>query len=144
MCSIIFPRFGDALAPWPPPFDAKDVILTGIARSGTTLACSLLNRLPDTVALHEPMSPRMLEGLSVPEGVNNRVAEFFAAQRCSLLERGEAHSRGIDGLIPEDPYAATPESNGRRTSLVREGIVRVDKPLAAAFRLVIIYFQTPR
>lgn len=114
-----------------------DIILTGIARSGTTLACTLLNRLPDTVALHEPMSPGMLAGLSVPEGVNDRIAAFFALQRRSLLERGEANSRGIDGTIPDNPYAATPGPNGLRSSVVREGIVRFDKPLDAAFRLVI-------
>lgn len=113
------------------------MILTGIPRSGTTLACTLLNRLPDTVALHEPMSPRMLMGLSLPEGVNDRVAGFFAAQRRSLLERGEAVSRGIDGKIPDNSYAATPGPNGLRASVVREGIVHFEKPLARSFRLVI-------
>jgi Sulfotransferase domain len=119
------------------PAVGADVILTGIARSGTTLACTLLNQLPDTVALHEPMSPRMLVGLSVPEGVNDRVAAFFASQRRSLLERGEAISRGIDGKIPDNPYAATPGPNGLRASVVREGIVHFDKPLTPSFRLVV-------
>ena len=125
------------MEPSPSPAAGADVILTGIARSGTTLACTLLNQLPDTVALHEPMSPRMLVGLSVPEGVNDRVAAFFAAQRHSLHDRGEATSRGIDGKIPDNPYAATPGPNGLRASLVREGIVHFDKPLAPSFRLVV-------
>ena len=30
-----------------------NIVLTGLPRSGTTLACRLLNLLPDTVALHE-------------------------------------------------------------------------------------------
>ena len=119
------------------PAVGADVILTGIARSGTTLACTLLNQLPDTVALHEPMSPRLLVGLSVPDGVNDRVAAFFASQRRSLLERGAAISRGIDGKIPDNPYAATPGPNGLRASVVREGIVHFDKPLTSSFRLVV-------
>jgi len=41
-----------------------DIILTGIARSGTTLTCFLLNKLPQAVALHEPMDPSQLVGLS--------------------------------------------------------------------------------
>lgn len=41
-----------------------DIILTGIARSGTTLSCSLLNKLPQCVALHEPMNPDDLVGLA--------------------------------------------------------------------------------
>ncbi len=125
------------MEPFPSPAAGADVILTGIARSGTTLACTLLNQLPDTVALHEPMSPRMLVGLTVPEGVNNRVAAFFDAQRHSLHDRGEAISRGIDGRIPDNPYAATPGPNGLRASLVREGIVQFDKPLTPSFRLVV-------
>jgi hypothetical protein len=115
----------------------EDVILTGIARSGTTLACNLLNRLPDTVALHEPMAPRMLMGLSQPEELNRRVAGFFAEQRLSLRERGEAISRVMDGRIPDNPYGDTPGDQGKRLSVVKLGSVHFDKPLAAPFRLVI-------
>lgn len=125
------------MEPFSPSAAGSDVILTGIARSGTTLACTLLNRLPDTVALHEPMSPRMLVGLAVPEGVNDRVTAFFASERRSLLERGEARSRVVDGQIPDNPYAATPGPSGLRSSVVREGTVHFDKPLTPSFRLVI-------
>ena len=120
-----------------PVREGQDVILTGIARSGTTLACTLLNRLPDTVALHEPMSPRALLGRSVPEGVNDTVSAFFTAQRRTLLDRREAISRGIDGRIPDNPYAATTGANGLRPSVVHEGLVRFDKPLSVDFRLVV-------
>ena len=34
----------------------RNVLVTGTPRSGTTLICSLVNKLPDTVALHEPMN----------------------------------------------------------------------------------------
>ena len=119
-----------------PPHD-DDVILTGIARSGTTLACTLLNRLPDTVALHEPISPRMLLGLSSHAAVVGRIGEFFAAQRHTLVERGEAVSRVVDGQIPDNPYSAIPDGGGLRRSVVREGTVRFDKRLPPDFRLVI-------
>ena len=33
---------------------ARDVLLTGLPRVGTTLACHLLNTLPDAVGLDEP------------------------------------------------------------------------------------------
>ena len=55
-----------------------DIILTGIARSGTTLSCSLLNKLPQCVALHEPMNPAELVGLDFPDAYLARVASFFA------------------------------------------------------------------
>jgi len=32
----------------------RNVLITGTPRSGTTLICSLVNKLPDTVAVHEP------------------------------------------------------------------------------------------
>jgi len=51
-----------------------DIILTGIARSGTTLTCALLNKLPQTVALHEPMNPAELVGLDVHTAFLDRVA----------------------------------------------------------------------
>ena len=41
----------------------RDVVLTGPPRSGTTLACHMLNKLPGTVALHEPIPPRRFAGL---------------------------------------------------------------------------------
>jgi len=115
----------------------EDVILTGIARSGTTLACTLLNLLPDTVALHEPMSPRMLMGLSQPEELNGRVASFFSEQRRSLRSRGEAISRMVDGRIPANPFGDTLGDQGTRRSMVQLGTVCFGKSFAAPFRLVI-------
>ena len=119
-----------------PPRGA-DLILTGIARSGTTLACTLLNRLPGTVALLVPMSPRLLLGLPSAAAVGGAISAFLAAQRKTLLERGEAISRGRDGVIPDNPYGPSPGPGGLRRSVVTEGVVRFEKPLAADFRLVI-------
>jgi hypothetical protein len=34
-----------------------NIVSTGLPRSGTTLTCHLLNKLPNTVALHEPIAP---------------------------------------------------------------------------------------
>lgn len=116
---------------------SRNVILTGIARSGTTLACALLNRLPQVVALHEPMSPRRLVWLWSRRAVVDRIEAFFATQRTSLLTRGEASSRTRDGRIPDNPYADEPGPDGRRRSVVRDGVVRFEKPLDADFRLVI-------
>jgi hypothetical protein len=42
-----------------PESQRANVVLTGLPRSGTTLVCRLLNKLPDTVALHEPLSWRV-------------------------------------------------------------------------------------
>lgn len=116
---------------------ATDRILTGIARSGTTLACTLLNKLPDVVALHEPMSPGSLAGLPSRDAIADRIAAYCEEQRTELLERGRARSRCRDGVIPENPFADEPSADGRRRPNVSHGVVRFDKPLSKGFTLVV-------
>lgn len=114
-----------------------DIILTGIARSGTTLACSLLNLLPRCVALHEPMHPSALAGLRFPSEFMKQVGDFFAEQRASLMATGTALSKGADGQVPENPFGEARDSLGLRKSVVTAQRVRFDKPLPTGFRLVV-------
>lgn len=114
-----------------------DIILTGIARSGTTLTCFLLNKLPQTVALHEPMDPSQLVGLAQPDGYLARIADFFATQRATLLEAGTAVSKARDGRVPENPFGAEAGEAGLRASLVANQEVQFGKPLQPGFRLAV-------
>jgi hypothetical protein len=114
-----------------------DIILTGIARSGTTLACSLLNKLPQCVALHEPMHHAELAELSYPQGYLDGIAAFFASQRESLLECGTAVSKGRDGQVPDNPFGSIRMESGLRQSLCRNQVIRFEKALHADFRLVV-------
>lgn len=114
-----------------------DIILTGIARSGTTLSCALLNKLPQCVALHEPMNPADLIGLAFPDAFLAAVGSFFAAQRASLLETGTAVSKARGGRVPDNPFESTPAAGGLRPSTVENQAVRFDKQLEPGFRLVV-------
>jgi len=114
-----------------------DIILTGMARAGTTLSCSLLNRLPQCVALHEPMVPRELAGLPYPEAVLEAFDAFFARQRAGLIERGVADSKAEGGGVPDNPYGTDRDGAGRRLSKVATTEVRFAKSLAPGFRLVV-------
>ena len=76
----------------------RNVVLTGLPRGGTTLACHLLNKLPDTVALHEPISPGKFVGLE-DEAVLDGVELFFSRMRRMIRRRGVAFSRPIKGRI---------------------------------------------
>lgn len=114
-----------------------DIILTGIARSGTTLTCALLNKLSQVVALHEPMNPGDLVGLAYPDEYLARIAGFFLAQRASLLEAGRAVSKARDGRVPENPFAQTADQAGLRLSTVDNQEVEFGKQLSAGFRLVV-------
>lgn len=120
-----------------PRGSAIDIILTGIARSGTTLSCSLLNKLPQCVALHEPMNPAELAGLVLPEPYMARIASFFAEQRVSLLGSGTAVSKARDGRVPDNPFGSAPATAGLRPSTVKNQEVHFEKRLRPDFRLVV-------
>lgn len=109
-----------------------DIILTGPPRSGTTLACYLLNKVPDTVALHEPMNRSMF---SDPETGLAATGEFFREMRRSLLRDGTALSKVSGDKIPDNPFTQT--KGGERASIVAKKRVRFDKPLLEDFHLVI-------
>lgn len=136
----------------------RDVVIAGIPRSGSTLACHLLNRFPDTVALHEPFS---LSGFRrwplLPVGAEQALAgieAFFASARASLRERGEVVSKHANGQIPDNPIGegggaaslrtvvrrlARRVGDGRvlRRGRVVRGLVRVGKPLGDDFLLCV-------
>jgi len=114
-----------------------DIILTGIARSGTTLTCFLLNKLPQAVALHEPMDPSQLIGLVQPGEYLARIAEFFCSQRATLIAAGTAVSKACDGRVPENPFGTAVGEKGLRSSLVANQEVQFGKPLQPGFRLVV-------
>lgn len=114
-----------------------DIILTGIARSGTTLTCSLLNMLPQCVALHEPMNPSSLVGVPFPYGYLERISAFYKAQRVSLLEGGRAVSKARGGSIPDNPFESAIANDRLRPSTVQNQEVVFDKNLKEGFRLVV-------
>ena len=76
----------------------RNVVLTGLPRAGTTLTCRLLNQLPDTVALHEPIPPGKFAGLE-EEVVLDGVEQFFRRMRRMIRRRGMAFSKPIKGRI---------------------------------------------
>lgn len=110
----------------------KNIILTGPPRSGTTLSCFLLNQLPNTIALHEPMNLQLFQ--SQEQGLEE-TRSFFTAMRDSLLTEGKALSKVKAGAIPSNPFGKAEQ--GRRASLVRKDWVHFDKPLREDFTLVI-------
>lgn len=114
-----------------------NVVLTGIPRSGTTLACYLLNQLPDTVALHEPMEPQALAALGSRDRACAEIRRFFEETRRSLRAEGSAVSKHIGGRVPDNPIADRAGGSGLRESLVSKAAIRIDKELSEGFLLVV-------
>lgn len=114
-----------------------NVVLTGIARSGTTLTCALLNQLPKCVALHEPMNPAFMATQQFPSGYLAEIARFFSSQRDSLLSNGSAISKARDGQVPTNPFEAASNDKQLRQSIVKNQIVDFSKSLPIDFLLVV-------
>ena len=94
-----------------------DIILTGIARSGTTLSCSLLNKLPQCVALHEPMNPAELIGQDLAMENNMTAKELLAAYAAGERDFSKANLSGAD-LVDADLRGAKLDGANR------DGVIR--------------------
>ncbi len=111
----------------------RNIILTGLPRSGTTLACSLLGQLPDVVALHEPMRPMMISGLGGSEFIDT-VVEFFDAMRQQIKTEGTAASKSQEGRVPRNPLGDQ-VIDGQRVKNIDGNIISVENVTTPRFDL---------
>ncbi len=79
-----------------------DIVLTGLPRSGTTLACKLLSAAPQVLALHEPLSIGAIPTDTIAAAAT--VQRFFAEIRATVLSKGTAPSRLVNGEVPDSPF----------------------------------------
>jgi len=118
-------------------FAMRNVLITGTPRSGTTLLCSLLNKLPNTVALHEPMNVWQFPDCPDAMAIADAIDRFCTDTRKSLLEKGVAVSKHVGGLIPDNVAADQVNRSGTRLRHTEHGPVRIDKELTDEFALAI-------
>lgn len=117
--------------------EQENIILTGIPRSGTTLTCHLLNKLPQTVALHEPIDVNQFSKLKSREVICQEIRLFFQEARASISSRKEVLSKNILGAVPDNPVGDTRTQLGLRQSISQLGLIKVKKELNPEFLLVI-------
>jgi len=113
----------------------QNALITGLPRSGTTLICHLLNKIPDCVALHEPMQPTAMRGMS-PGQVTGEICDFFDAQRHMILEQGIATSKAWGGAVPSNPLSDEQVGRARKWQIDGREI-RVSKVFGRDFALFI-------
>lgn len=118
-----------------PAREGRTLLLTGVPRGGTTLACRLLGQAADTVALFEPMSVDRLP--TEPDAACAAIAEFADDARRSLLRDGTAPSKVQGGAVPDNPFGAPAPGVGQRPLLVERARLVLDRPPAPGFTLVI-------
>lgn len=113
----------------------RDIVITGPGRSGTTLTCHLLNKLPNTIALHEPIAPgRYAKRLPDHEAVCDGIEDFYREQRENALKNGRVLSKHVGGVVPDNPKGFV---DGVRQRIVDKGEIPVGKPLSDDFSLAI-------
>lgn len=108
-------------------------LFTGLPRSGTTLLCALLNKLPDTVALAEPLSP---QGNDVETSIL-QLKDFINATRESAVNSGSVVSKHLNGKIIDDFVEAGPSQVELRRTSEQTGWIAIDKDLSPGFHLFI-------
>lgn len=116
----------------------RNLVLTGIPRAGTTLACQLLGSCADTVALAEPMPVADLP-TGDPAAAVAAIDRFFAACRESALSRGRAPSRQRGGRVPDNFFVDTPQSRYWDAAVAE---IAVPQPLSTGFTLAIKHNAT--
>jgi len=116
---------------------ARNIVLTGVPRSGTTLTCHLLNTLADTVALHEPMFVKDMGRVSGHGAVCRQVERFFEETRASLLAQGVAPSKVVEGHVPDNSVGGRTSTSELRRSRANRGTIKVEKPLTDRFTLCV-------
>jgi hypothetical protein len=112
------------------------VLLTGLPRSGTTLAVKLLNDIPNVVALNEPMPVREMAGLTQSE-LHNWIDQYTTKAVALLLSEGKAQTKHNGGDFIDNSFNTTTDEQGLRSSQVRRGLINITKQLNSEFTLAI-------
>lgn len=104
---------------------SKNLLITGVPRSGTTLSCHLLNGLDDCVALHEPMEVRDLMSESNTTRQLQQIHTFFHDNRALIKAKGRAISIHRDGKVPDNPVVEANDKSGKRKLDISRGEIDV-------------------
>jgi hypothetical protein len=116
---------------------ARDIILAGIPRGGTSLACMLLNSVQDTIALIEPFKIGELHRQANPEKMVAWLKNALSEARSNLLESGTALSKGIGGELVSNLFEDAPSGNAPRKTIASLQPISFPKPNCGNFDLIV-------
>jgi hypothetical protein len=113
----------------------SDILLTGPARSGTTLTCACLNQLPDCLALAEPMTPTAQGSI---DDALQYVSQFLTSARTKALVEKRATTKMADGGFGTANWFDSPDPGGKmRATHEFVGELPLSKPLSPEFKLIV-------
>jgi len=113
----------------------RNLIITGIPRSGSTLACSLLNRLPDVVALNETMDVGDLLALPDAHSRIQAIANYFSETRRIIDRTGKMPQLRVAGS--EGNMFLSDASTGRKSAKLGSALTDLGKVLPISYWLAL-------
>jgi len=115
----------------------KTILLTGIPRSGSTLACNLLNSYENTVALLEPINISNFKPLEGRIQACKNISNFVFDSRNKIINDRVANTKHFNGIVPSNPLEEKKSATELRNVIVKDGIINIDKKISKNFTLVI-------
>ncbi|MEM0952911.1 MAG: hypothetical protein AAGI24_02120 [Pseudomonadota bacterium] len=113
------------------------VLLTGVPRSGTSLACRLLDGGHDALALSEPLRLDEIRSLDCLNDAVSYVDTRISDIRRSVLRDQKAPSTHFAGQLSDARVSATASDTGLRAPQGEQGEIHVHKSLSPAFQLFV-------
>ncbi len=111
-------------------------LLTGVPRGGTSLCCQLAGKLPNFLALSEPIEPERLGAAASAEAAIDGLEQFAAEARRRALGERRATSIHVDGEVGD--HLATDGTEGAQRDILGErGDIAIKGPLGPDFTLLI-------
>ena len=112
----------------------SNVLLTGMPRSGTTMATAIVNQQPNAIGLAEPIQ-------LVRHGDRSRAVEeirrFVVETRASLLAKDPVATKHVGGSIPYNWVEPPTNSDSLRRVLEERSEITFSKALTKDFTLVV-------
>ena len=106
---------------------SKNILITGLPRSGTNLTCRLLNQVEDVVALQEPMDVGAFGRLGSPSEIYAMIDEFIHEVRTAAVEEGMIFTKHVQGQIVDNFYQPPDEKTKIRMNLSERGYIKIDR-----------------
>ena len=102
-------------------------LMSGIPRSGTSLACRLAGGLGDFVALSEPIGRDLSAKASNVDAACVLIEDFVAQTRARALDEGLVRTVHVDGRLDDDRVVRAAPTGGRRSHRGERGDVAVGR-----------------